>query len=510
MESLQCNNSISFSLDDLELFSLASHDRNPLHLSTDYARKTPFANRVVFGVLGSLFALGHIQNRPGYQLAKVTLDFSAPLFTGISYSLKIVDSSAEKAVVRIFDGRRLMSKVTAHFRPGKPSRFTEFKPYASRTEAALLLAQDLQETLAFDDTYCPDGKALRDLADRFQLEDKGIGEVEIATLLWASYFVGMELPGCQALFSKLTLNFNEVATMLTPPLSYQAALSRFDDRYHLLQTEAQLAVDTTPVATAAIQAFIRPAPPTSTTASIETLMPRSTTLNGKVALVTGSSRGLGAAIAHSLALQGCTVLVNFLRSRSEAEDLQAALADAPGNVVLMQGNAADLSWCLEAKQEILDTYGRLDFLVCNACPAILPLWIEPTSIERVNEYVTKSLALMSVPMSVLLSLVSETSGTAIVVSSIYASQVFPPDLPHYVVAKFAIEGLAQVAATEYESVNFLLVRPPKLLTDQTNTPLGRQGAISAERVAVRIVERLTGENSEARIDVLEDDWGSPE
>ena len=503
MEPLQRQGLICFSPDDLELFSKASHDRNPLHLSDDYARKTPFANRVVFGILGGLFGLGHLQDRPGLRLSKIVLEFPAPLFVNLPYSLEVVETSPEKAVVRIYDGRRLMSKVKAHFRIGNPERLKAMTPQATRTEAVTLSPSDLIESCQIAETYCPDIDALQVLTDRLELFQKGIGEVEVAALLWASYFVGMELPGCQALFSKLSLSFEDSRPNLTKPFSYTASLSQFDNRYNLLRTKAALTIDGLPLATGEIQSFIRPAPPTSTTASIETLTPSSEALKGKVALVTGASRGLGAAIAQALVLQGCTVLVNFYRSQAEAEHLQNTLADAPGKVVLIQGDASDLAWCNSTREQILQKFGRLDLLVCNACPPILPLWLEPNAIHRVNDYVSKSLALMSVPMAVFLGALAKNTGWNIIISSVVSTQTPPADWPHYVSAKHAIEGIARVAAIEYSDVGFLLVRPPKLLTTQTNTPMGREGAIAPEVIAVKLVQHLIDNQPSENLEILE-------
>lgn len=504
MEAPQAENLLRFSNDDLELFSQASHDHNPLHLSDDYARKTSFANRVVFGILGGLFGLSHLQDRPGMRLNKIVLEFLAPLYVDLPYSLTVKEATPEKAVIRIFDGRRLMSKVTAHFSPGTPSQIRTAAHHAALTEAALLSISDLAEGVQVEETYLPKIDLLRKLINNLNLSQKGIGELEIAILLWASYFVGMELPGTQALFSKFSLNLEDSIPDLIEPFSYKASLIQLDDRYNLLRTKVELAASGMPLARGEIQSFIRPDPPTSTTASIETLMPRSDALKGKVALVTGASRGLGAAIARTLVLQGCTVLVNFLRSRSEAEQLQTASANAPGKLVLMQGDASELSWCLSTQQEILEKYGKLDFLICNACPAILPLWIEPAAIIRVNDYVSKSLALMSVPMSVFLNLLSENSGSVIVISSVVVSQSSPSDWPHYTSAKHAIEGITRVASVEYSEVSFLLVRPPKLLTDQTNTPMGRQAAISPEIIAVKIVQDLIDNQPPKHLKILED------
>jgi hypothetical protein len=62
--------------------------------------------------------------------------------------------------------------------------------------------------------------------------------------------------------------------------------------------------------------------------------------------------------------------------------------------------------------------------------------------------------------------------------------------PHYIAAKQAIEGLAAVAPLQYPRVSSLVVRPEKLLTEMTNTPMGRKDAQAPGLMAARIVERL--------------------
>ena len=65
---------VCFTKQDLELFSAASHDRNPLHISEEYARTTPYGEPVVFGILGALAALSHLPDRQGMVLGGVSLN----------------------------------------------------------------------------------------------------------------------------------------------------------------------------------------------------------------------------------------------------------------------------------------------------------------------------------------------------------------------------------------------------------------------------------------------------
>jgi hypothetical protein len=76
----------------------------------------------------------------------------------------------------------------------------------------------------------------------------------------------------------------------------------------------------------------------------------------------------------------------------------------------------------------------------------------------------------------------------------------PREWPHYVSAKATIETLARFAS---ERVPFLVVRPPRLLTDMTNTVTGRDGALPVECVAAAIVRRLEAPAAHP-LEVLED------
>lgn len=104
-------------------------------------------------------------------------------------------------------------------------------------------------------------------------------------------------------------------------------------------------------------------------------------LNGKVAIVTGSSSGIGRAIAERLAGEGATVVVHYAASGDKAREVVMAIQGKGGRAVALQ---ADMSLAAEARRLVADTvrqFGRLDVLVNNAGKFMPKLLAEMTEAE---------------------------------------------------------------------------------------------------------------------------------
>ena len=86
----------------------------------------------------------------------------------------------------------------------------------------------------------------------------------------------------------------------------------------------------------------------------------------KVAIVTGSATGVGAATALALAARGYDLLINYSKSAAEAEASAAACRNADADALLMRGDVADDADCKAMVQAVVERWGRLDALVNNA------------------------------------------------------------------------------------------------------------------------------------------------
>jgi NAD(P)-dependent dehydrogenase (short-subunit alcohol dehydrogenase family) len=464
------NDLIRFSEEDLRLFSAASGDRNPLHLSPGYAERTSYGQRVVFGALGAIACFGSMPALAGLRITGLSADFLRPMFLNIDYGVRTAASDGEW-VARLYDGSVLVLSLTVRAEPALENALEMFSaPLFERSEAAIRDENEITPGLMVSGRHACDSSALAALGRRWRVTAH---PSVLAALSWSSYLVGMELPGRAALFFKLALEFDSPPNRV-PEMNYQALVRSLDIRTSQVRMDVSIAFGDSRFASGECWAFTRPA-----LAAEEAESPAlvSDALAGRVAVVIGASRGLGAATVRALKRTGAVV---FSLSRS---------ASSSTNGLFELGDATDLEVLARLRQRVSAEQGHLDILVCNACPAILPLRLEPNALGRIEDYINRAVSLAAAPLCVFLDLLNESGGCAVVISSVAAERPVR-EWPHYVAAKNAVEALARVAPMQYPRISALIVRPEKLLTEMTNTPMGRRGALHPGQLAARIAERL--------------------
>src|SRR6202046_5049771 len=109
-------------------------------------------------------------------------------------------------------------------------------------------------------------------------------------------------------------------------------------------------------------------------------------LSGKTALVTGGSRGIGAAIAKRLAADGANVAITYAKDASAASAVVKAIELGGGNAIAIQADAANVDAVKSAVERAVATFGGLDVLVNNAGTAI-PKTFEETTPEEIDRVI---------------------------------------------------------------------------------------------------------------------------
>jgi NAD(P)-dependent dehydrogenase (short-subunit alcohol dehydrogenase family) len=465
-----CQPSVSFAEQDVAVFSEASGDRNPLHLSHDYARRTSYGQRVIFGCLGAMACLSHIHLPAGWYATSLEAEFR-PMFLGVMYRVETSEKDG-KWRAQLFDGSSPVVSVTVSAEISQRNENAEASAVASafeRCDAAVRREEDIVPGLEISGVYACNTVALAALAAQW-----GVDRLLATLLCWSSYLVGMELPGESALFSRLVLSFH--GTDRCPAtMGYYASVASVDSRFGQIVMDVSLLNGGSTVASGQCSSFIRR--PVPEVVEIDSTGVRLDSLAGRAAVVLGSSRGLGAAMKQALELRGAAVYAMARSANSGALSRTEV------------GDAADPEALRHLRERVLREHGRLDFLICNACPPPLPLRLEPNAVGRIGAYIDLAVSLTLAPLSEFLELLNRSDGCAVIISSVYVEHPVK-EFPHYVAAKQAVEMLGRVASLQYRCVRTLIVRPQKMLTSMTNTPLGRMGTASPGLIANRIAARL--------------------
>ena len=159
-------------------------------------------------------------------------------------------------------------------------------------------------------------------------------------------------------------------------------------------------------------------------------------LEGKTALVTGASRGIGAAIARRLAADGAKVAITYARGADSAASVIKAIEGAGGKAIAIQADATDPKAVRAAIEKAVSSLGKLDILVNNAGTAI-PKKFEETTLEEIDQVI--NLNIRGVFLTTQAALKQMNNGGRIIsIGSCVGERMMTPGLVPYSATKGAI------------------------------------------------------------------------
>src|ERR1043166_3707315 len=170
------------------------------------------------------------------------------------------------------------------------------------------------------------------------------------------------------------------------------------------------------------------------------------TLTEKVALVTGGSRGIGAAIAKRLAKDGASVAITYAKDDKAASAVVKAIERDGGKAVAIQADAADVEAVVAAVEKTVAAFGRLDVLVNNAGTAI-PKTFEETTLEEMDRVININVRGVFVATKAALKHMKD-GGRIITIGSCVGERMMTPGLVPYSATKGAVKMFAQGLSRE--------------------------------------------------------------
>ena len=219
-------------------------------------------------------------------------------------------------------------------------------------------------------------------------------------------------------------------------------------------------------------------------------------LEGKVALVTGGSRGIGAAIAKRLARDGAKVAITYATGADAAASVVKTIKGAGGKAIAIQADATDAKAVKSAIEQAVASFGRLDLLVNNAGTAI-PKKFEEATLEELNRVIDLNIRGVFFTTQAALKHMND-GGRIVMMGSCVGERMMTPGLVSYSATKAAMrmftQGLSREVGDRGITVNN--VQPGPIDTDlnpaagewavpqKANTALNRYG--SADDVAALV------------------------
>lgn len=438
-----------FTHEDLILFAKASGDWNPIHTDSIFARRSPYGQTIVHGILLLIWGLENVidEKQEPIKISKLRAEFLKPVYLEKDLILKIVFNENCTISINIYQENLLKTFFEIAFKEKVPyNKNHNFKYTFDKSNPEEI---DLSN-FNFSQFKFENKSNLELLFFLFPSISNYLDFRFLSLMLSISRLIGMKIPGLYSLFSELSIN-EEKNNIKDDNLLLR--IEKCDLRFKFLD----ISIESMGYKSSA-KVFIRPKPSKQLPAlKMRDSIQSNSKRKNKVALVVGGSRGVGEVMAKILALSGTNVIITYNKGSSDSNKIVTEL-----NSLGIKSECIHLDVIDPVSFGTLNQF-KVDELYYFATPPIFhgdKDLFSLTLFESFNKFYVHSLyQIINILIPNGLKLVYSPSSAAI--------EEIPSDMKEYCLSKYSFELLLDILQRQYPDIKFIKPRLPRMNTDQT-------------------------------------------
>ena len=428
---------IFFTEKHLQSFRFYSKDENPLHTNKEYASRTPFSDRVLYGMASVFFLLSKSKMNK-VDIKSLKIEFKKTIMLNKTYNF-LIENNDGKYILKIFKGTSVYTKIKIEILESEEQKSLNFS-LNSIGKDNLLDKNPNWNTV-------PDDKNKNEIFENYP-GIQNINDWLLKILGWSSYWVGMVTPGQQAIFTQFELIIKD----------NNLNFYYYNNEVHDLLKRHKSNFKTNSGSSISMVSFSRPLPVNYLKDAF--FNNKNDLLKNEVCLITGGTRGVGSVFSQLFASKNAKCYASYFRNDAAARTIEEFIQSKKGLFKAIK---------FTNEKKFIDNFKskKLNYLVLNAVPSIQKIDPSELSGKEFKDEFNKFYNLTMNDINFFKNYL-EKNATIINISTTYIEDK-PDGFAHYFEAKKAIENELLKFSKKNPNYTILNFRLPKMHTDQTNT-----------------------------------------